>query len=130
MSERTDICRVVRSAKDELGSTVVTRTDVADVGFSGDKDLGRPKIAELEDACGGVQEKILWFNIAMADADRVDVSKGTEELVHVQFDLESRHRLLQLRIVAACAINSLRDKFLHEVKIQFILLRVQNGAVR
>ena len=122
--ERTDVGRVVGCPEDELGSAVVARADVADVGLARDEDLGGAKVAELEDAGGGVEEEVLGLDVAVADADGMDVHEGTEELVHIQLDLEHRHGLLELGIVPASAIDGLRDVFEHKVEVHFIFLSV------
>ena len=74
---RTDVGRVVGCAKDELGRAVVAGANVADVGLASNKDLGRTKVAELEDASRGVQKEILGLDVAVADADGVDVHERT-----------------------------------------------------
>ena len=119
---RTDVGRVVRRAKDELGRSVVPRADVADVGLAGDENLGRTKVAKLEDAGGRVEEEVLRLDVAVADADGMNVHEGTEELVHIQLDLEHGHRLLELGIVPAGAIHGFWDIIEHEVEVHFIFL--------
>ena len=74
---RTDVGRVVGCAKDELGRAVVAGANVADVGLASNKDLGRTKVAELEDASRRVQKEILGLDVAVADADGVDVHERT-----------------------------------------------------
>ena len=74
---RTDVGRVVGCPEDELGSAVVARADVADVGLARDDDLGGAKVAELEDTGRGVEQQVLGLDVAMADADGVDVHEGT-----------------------------------------------------
>ena len=70
----------------------------------------------------------------MADADGVDVHEGTEELVHVELDLQHRHGLLELGIVTTSAIHGLGDVFKDKVEVHFIfllrLLSVPNALVR
>lgn len=66
---------VVGSSKDELRCSVVSGTDVADIRFTSNQDLGRSKVAELENSSCRVEEKVLWFDITMADSDRVDVGQ-------------------------------------------------------
>ena len=73
----TDVGRVVRRTKAELWRTIVAGADVADVGLASNKDLGRTKVAELEDASRGVQKEILGLDVAVADADGVDVHERT-----------------------------------------------------
>lgn len=54
------------------------------------------EIAQLQNSSNGVQKKILWFDVAMAYAEGMDVGQTSEELVHVQLDLEHGHGLLDL----------------------------------
>ena len=96
----TNLGGVVRGAKDELRGAIVARTDVRHVGLVRDQDLGAAKVAQLQDARGRVQEQVLWLDVAVADALRVDVGERTEQLVDVEFHLEHRHRRLQLVEVA------------------------------
>ena len=72
-SAPTDVGGVVGRAEDQLGRAVVPRADVADVGLASNEDLGRPKVAELENAGGGVKEEILGLDVPVANADGVDV---------------------------------------------------------
>lgn len=58
----------------------------------------------------------------MANANRVDIGKGTEKLVHIQFDLEHRHGLFEFGVMATSAVDGLRDIFQHEVQVNFIFL--------
>ncbi len=126
---RTDVGRVVGCTKDELGGAVVARADVADVGLSGNEDLRGAKVAQLEDASGRVKKEVLWLDVAVADADGVDVHEGTEELVHIQLDLEHRHRLLELGIVPAGTVHCLRDVFEHKVEVHFVFLSIGLGQM-
>ena len=118
----TDVGRVVRRTKDELWRTVVAGADVADVGLACDENLGRAKVTELEDAGGRVEEEVLRLDVAMADADGVNVHERTEELVHIQLDLEHGHGLLELGIVPAGTVHGLWDVFEHKVEVHFIFL--------
>lgn len=121
---RTDVSGVVGGTEDELRRAVVAGADVADVGLAGDEDLGRAKVAELEDAGGGVEKEVLGLDVAVTDADGVDVHEGAEELVHIQLDLEHGHGLLELDIVAASAVDGLGDVFEHKVEVHFVFLWV------
>ena len=76
----TDVGSVIGGAKDEFRGAVVTRANVADVGFAGHEDLGRAEVAQLQDARGWVQEQILRLDVAVADAYRVDVGERAEKL--------------------------------------------------
>lgn len=119
----TDVGRVVGGSEDELGCTVVPRADIADVGLAGDEDLGRAKVTELEDARGRVQQQVLWLDIAMADAEGMNVGQRAKELVHVQLDLERRHGLLQFGVMTARTVDGLGDIFEDEVEVQFVFLQ-------
>lgn len=121
----TDVGRVVRCPKDELWRAVVAGTDVADVGLASNKDLRGAKIAELEDARGRVEKEVLRLDIAVANADGVDVHERAEELVHVELDLEHWHGLLELSIVPAGTIHGLGDVFEHEIEVHFIFLSIE-----
>lgn len=127
---RTDVGGVVRGAEDELRGAIVAGANVADVRLSCDEDLGRAKVAKLEDPGGGVEKEVLGLDVAVTDADGVDVHEGAEELVHIQLDLEHGHGLLELDIVAAGAVDGLWDVFEHKVEVHFIFLWVRGlGSV-
>ena len=72
---RTDERSIVRSAKYELGRTVVSGTDIADVWLSFDKNLCTAKVTELEDTARGVQEEVLRFDIPVTYPHGVDVGQ-------------------------------------------------------
>jgi hypothetical protein len=59
----------------------------------------------------------------MADTDRMDVGERTKELVHVQFDLEHGHGLLEFGIMATSAIDSFWNVFEDEIEVNFIFLK-------
>lgn len=50
-----DVGRVVGRTENELGCAVVAGADIRDIGLARDEDLGRPEVAELENARGGVE---------------------------------------------------------------------------
>ena len=122
----TDVGRVVRCPKDELWRAVVAGTDVADVGLASNKDLRGAKIAELEDARSRVEKEVLRLDIAVANADGVDVHERAEELVHVELDLQHRHGLLELGVVPAGAVHGLWDIFEHKIEVHFVFLRIES----
>jgi hypothetical protein len=43
-------------------------------------------------------------------------------LVHIKFDLEHRHRLLELGVVAACAVHGFRNVLQNEVEVDLVFL--------
>jgi hypothetical protein len=67
-SVHTYLGGVVDSTEDELRSAVVAGANVRDVGFGFDQVLSRAKVAQLQNPCFGVQQKILWFNVPVADS--------------------------------------------------------------
>ena len=50
----TNIGGVVCRSKDQLWGSIISGTDVADVGLSRDQDLCRTKVTQFEDAGGRV----------------------------------------------------------------------------
>lgn len=80
------------------------------------------EIAELQDAGDRVQKQVLRLDVAVTDADCVDVGQATEQLVHVQLDLQHRHGLLDPGIVSSSTVNGLGDILEHEVQENLILL--------
>lgn len=121
-TELTDLGSVVGSTKDELGGTVVARADVRNVGLVLDQDLCASKIAELQDATARIEQKVLRFDVTMADPLRVDVRERAEELVDVDFDLKNGHCSLQLIEVAGGAVYSLGDILEDEIQVDFFFL--------
>lgn len=69
----TDLGRVVDCAKYQLGRPVVARADVRHVRLAGQQLLGAAKVAQLQDGRFGIEQQILWLDVAMADAHLVDV---------------------------------------------------------
>jgi hypothetical protein len=53
---------------------------------------------------------------------RVNICEGTEELVDVQLDFEDWHGCLHLVEISRSPVDGLRDVFLYEVEVDFILL--------
>lgn len=58
----------------------------------------------------------------MANALRVDVRQSSEQLVNVEFNFKDRHRRLHLVEESGGSIDCLRNKFLDEIQVNFILL--------
>lgn len=96
MPELTNFGGVVGCAKDELRGTIIARADIRDVRLVRNQDLGASEIAELEDAGIWIKQKVLRFDISMADALRVNVGEGAEKLVNIDLDLEDWHGCLHL----------------------------------
>ena len=64
-----------------------------------DKLFCRAKIAEFQDAEIWIEEQILWFDISMANAVRMNVTEGAEQLIHIQLDVEHWNSLLNKTII-------------------------------
>ena len=78
--------RVVRRAEDQLRRAVVARADVADVGLVGGQALRAAEVADLDHVCLGIDEHVLRFDVAVADAARVDVGEAFKHLVGIQLE--------------------------------------------
>lgn len=52
----------------------------------------------------------------------MDVRQSSEKLVNVEFNFKDRHRRLHLVEESGGSVDSLRDKFLNEIQVNFILL--------
>jgi len=48
------------------------------------------KVTEFDGMSFRIQQQILWFDVTMTDAKRVDVRKTSEQLIHVQLDAETQ----------------------------------------
>ena len=57
----------------------------------------------------------------MTDPYRVNVGQGSEELIHVQFDVVHRHRLFEFRVVSRGSVNGFGNVFEYEVEVDFVL---------
>jgi len=120
----TNLGRVVGGAKDQLGRSVVPRTNVRHVWLVLDEDLCASKVAQLQDARVGVEEEVLGLDITMADALRVDVRQGPEELVNVELHLEDGHRGLELVKEPRGPVDRLGNELLDQVQVHLIFLGI------
>ena len=73
------------------------------------------KVNELENATIRVDQKILWFYVSVTNAQRMDVSQRSEQLVHIEPDHEGRYRLLWLRVVSRQTVDRLRNELEHQI---------------
>lgn len=96
----TNLRGVIRSAKDELGSTVVAGAYIRHIGLVLHQNLGTTEIAQLQDARRRIKQQVLGLDIAMTYTLRVNVGESTEKLIAVELDLYRRHDGLQLVEVA------------------------------
>lgn len=119
----TDLGRVVGGAKDQFRRSVVPRANVRHIRLVLDENLCAAKVAQLQDARAGVEEEVLRLDVAVADALRVDVRQGPEELVDVELHLEDGHRSLELVEESRRPIDGFRDEFLHQIQVHLVLLR-------
>jgi hypothetical protein len=130
--QHTDLCGIVGGTEYQLGRAVVARANVRHVWFVFDQDLGTAKVAELENAAGGIQEQVLRLDVAVAYSLRMDVGQRAEQLVDVQLDLEHGHDGLELAEVSRGAIDGFRDVFQDQVQVDLVSLRgsvAQGGQV-
>lgn len=118
----TNLRCVVGCAEDQLGRTVVAGTDVRDVGLVLNEDLGRPEVAEFQNAGVLVKEEVLRLDVSVTDALRVNVGQGAEELVNVKLDLQHRHGSLRLVEVSRRPVDGFGNEFENKVEVHFIFL--------
>lgn len=95
----TDCGRVIGCTKDQLWGAVVSRADVRHVWFAGNQHFCAAKITQLEDASSGVEQQVLRLDVSVADAKVVDICKGAEQLVCVEFNVEHWEWLLLLCVL-------------------------------
>lgn len=119
----TDLRGVVRSTEDQLRSAIIPRANVRNVRLVLHQNLCAPEIAQFQHSGLRIQEEILRLDVAVADALRMDVCKGAEELVDVEFHFEYRHRGLELVEMARGTVDGLGHEFEHQVQVYFIFLR-------
>ena len=118
----TNLSCVVGCAENQLGGSVVSGADIRDVWLVFHQDFGTAKIAELQNTCAWIQQKILWLDVAMTNALGMYVCEGTEELVDVELDFKDWHGRLHLVKISRGTVNSLGDIFLYKVEVDLILL--------
>lgn len=130
MGNHTDLSSVVCCAKDQLGSTVVSRANVRHVWLVLDQNLRTSKITQLQDARGGIEQQVLRLDISMTNTLRVNVRQRSEQLVDVEFDLQDRHGCLHLVEVARGSVDRLGDVLEDKVEVDFIFLQEMSGLDR
>mmetsp|Transcript_15888 Transcript_15888/g.18402 ORF Transcript_15888/g.18402 Transcript_15888/m.18402 type:complete len:329 (-) Transcript_15888:80-1066(-) len=113
---------VVGAAEDQLGRAVVARADVRHVGLALDQLLGRAEVAQLQDVRGRVHQQVLRLDVAVADAQRVDVRQRPEHLVRVELHEQDRHALLHLHVVPHDPVDGLGDVVHDHVEVDFVRL--------
>lgn len=69
-----------------------------------------------------VDQQVLWLDITVADAERVDVGEGAEALVNIELDKEDGHWHLHLVVVLQDTVNCLRHVLHHDIKVNLINL--------
>jgi hypothetical protein len=124
---RTNLCRVVGRAKDELRCSVVARANVRNVGLVLDEYLCTAEIAQLQNTAVGIEEQVLRLNVSVTDALTVNVGERTEQLVDVQLDLENWHGRLHLIEVARRTVDRLGNEFEHKIEVDLVLL--ESGCI-
>ena len=108
---------VVGVSEDELRGAVVSRADVGNVGFAADELLGTAEVAELEDVRTSVNEDVLWLDVPVADALRVDVGDRAQQLVRVQLHQQVRHHLLHLQVLLHHSVGRVWDEVHDNVEV-------------
>lgn len=121
-STHTNLGGVVGGTEDQLRSSVVSRTDVADIWLVFHQNLSASKVAKLQDTAVWIEKKILWLDVSVADSLRVDVGERTEELVDVQLDLQNWHGGLHLVEVAGGPVHGFGNELEHQVEVDLIFL--------
>lgn len=119
----TNLGRVIRRSKDQFRRSVVPRADVRHVWLVLNQYLSATEIAELQHAGAGVQQQILWLDVAVTDSLGVDIGQGAEQLVGVELDLEDRHGRLHLVEVPRRAVDGLGNELLDKVEVDLVFLR-------
>lgn len=118
----TNLGGIVGGTKDEFWRTIVSGANVRNIGLVLNENLGTAKVAELENAAVWVEQQVLWLNVTMTNALRVDIGKCTEQLINIELDFEDRHGSLHLVEESRSSVNGLGDKFLHQIEIYFVFL--------
>lgn len=62
----------------------------------------------------------LGLNVAMADAEGVDVRQGAAHLVGVQLHVKPRHALPRLAVVLADAVHRFRNELQHQIQVHLL----------
>mmetsp|Transcript_34320 Transcript_34320/g.87763 ORF Transcript_34320/g.87763 Transcript_34320/m.87763 type:complete len:236 (+) Transcript_34320:740-1447(+) len=70
-----------------------------------------------------VDQQVLGLDVAVADADQVDVMQRAAHLVHIQLHKERGHVLPHLGVVLADAVHRVGDVLQHQVEVHLLLLR-------
>jgi hypothetical protein len=102
--------RVIRGTKNQLGGPVVARADVGNVGFSLDERLGGTKVTEFELLIFGVDQQVLRFDIAMANAQLMDVCQRSGQLIQIELDKDKGERDVVLVMPPTYRVHSLWDE--------------------
>mmetsp|Transcript_63337 Transcript_63337/g.137841 ORF Transcript_63337/g.137841 Transcript_63337/m.137841 type:complete len:275 (-) Transcript_63337:140-964(-) len=121
-------CRVVRSAEDEFGSSVIPGADIGHVGFTLDESLSRAEVAEFQRVCAAIHKQVLRLDVTMTDADCVDIGTRSTHLVRIKLHEDVRNWLFHLVVVLHHAIDSVGAVFHHNVQVRlprFVARRVK-----
>ena len=125
----TDLCRIICGTENQFRRPVVARTDVGNIRFILDEDLGRSEITQLQNTRVQIDQEVLGLDVTMADALGVDICQGTEELVNIKLDLQHWHRRFELVEIPRRPIHRFRHILKNEIQVDFILLRNGDKAV-
>lgn len=86
----TDFRRVVNCTKDEFRRSVVARADVWHIWLALQQLLSAAKVAQFQHSRFRIEQQVLRFNVTMTNAQRMDVSETSEQLVHVKLRVQRR----------------------------------------
>jgi len=67
-----------------------------------------------------MDQQVLWFDVAMADSEEVDVRQGSTQLIQIELDIEQRKWHRMLLMTPADGIDSFGNEFQHKIQIQFV----------
>ena len=118
----TNFRGVVGCSKDQLWCTVIAGTDVGNIGFILNKDLGGAKITKFQYTRGWVEEEVLRFDISVAYSLGVNVCQGAEQLVNVKFNLQHGHCSFQLVEISRRTIDRLGNIFENKIQVDLVFL--------
>ena len=94
---------VLVGAEDQLRRSVAPRADVGQVRLTLPDDLGRPEIAQ--DGIPAFEEDVVWLDVSMADALRVDVQEPPKDLVGDELEVEGRDAFLRVLLDEAIEVG-------------------------
>jgi len=80
------------------------------IRFGLNSEDGPSKVTQFENSCVGIEEEILWLDISMADALRVQVGKASKHLVHVQLHRHTHTQVSQKLSMYTGEVNKTKSE--------------------